>query len=422
MSEWKELTKEQLLYLKAECDKKYEDFKKLGLKLDMSRGKPSPDILDHSNGLMEAPCSWKTADGTDGRNYSVLNGITECRQLFSDLLDIPADQIIAGNNSSLELMYNAYMRLYMFGTQGHTPWKDLNTVKFLCPSPGYDRHFSVSRVFGSEMIVIPMTEDGPDMDAVEALVKEDDTVKGIWCVPLYSNPQGVVYSDETVKRLAEMQTKAADFRIFWDNAYGVHHIYQEHTVANIMTLAKNAGNEDRIYYFFSTSKVTLPGAGIGIMAASPENVAEQLKHMSIQTIGPDKLDQLRMVSYLKSAENIKEHMRELGALLKPKFEMVLGTLEKELGGSGLVSYIKPKGGYFVAIDTLEGCAKAVVAMAKEAGAVLTGAGATFPYGNDPLDTNIRIAPTYPSVDELQKAMDLLCLCIKRVSIEKLLSA
>ncbi|GHU50312.1 putative aminotransferase [Clostridia bacterium] len=421
MSEWKELGKEQLLHLKAECDRKFEDFKNLGLKLDMSRGKPSPDILDHSNGLMEPLVSWKTADGTDGRNYSVLNGIAECRQIFSDLLGIPADQIMAGNNSSLELMYNAYMRLYMFGTLGHTPWKDLSTVKFLCPCPGYDRHFAISQAFGSEMIVVPMTEDGPDMDIVEALVKEDEAIKGIWCVPLYSNPQGVVYSDETVKRLAEMETKAPDFKIFWDNAYGVHHVYEEHTVADIMALAKNAGNEDRVYYFFSTSKVTLPGAGIGIMAASPGNVAEQLKHMSIQTIGPDKLDQLRMVSYLKNADNIREHMRELRELLRPKFDVVLDTLEKELGGTGLVSYIKPKGGYFVAIDTLEGCAKAVVAMSKEAGSVLTGAGATFPYGKDPRDSSIRIAPTYPSVDELQKAMDLLCLCIKRVSIEKLLS-
>jgi DNA-binding transcriptional MocR family regulator len=335
-------------------------------------------------------------------------------------LDIPEDQIIVGNNASLELMYDFYSRLNIFGTQGHTPWGKLEKVKFLCPSPGYDRHFAISQTFGTEMIVVPMTEDGPDMDVVEAFARDDAAVKGIWCVPLYSNPQGVVYSDETVKRLARMETKARDFRIFWDNAYGVHHIYEEHKIANIMRLAREAGNEDRIYYFFSTSKITFPGGGVGIAASSPANVAEQQKRISIRTIGYDKLNQLRAVQFLKDVENVKAHMRAISRILRPKFDIVTNTLDKELGGTGLVSWIRPKGGYFVAVDTLEGCAKRVVALAREAGAVFTGAGATFPYGLDPRDTNIRLAPAYPTQEELQQAMDLFCLCVKLASLEKFL--
>jgi len=421
MKKWENLNKEQLLELKELYDKEFEDFKKQGLKLDMSRGKPSPDILDLSAGLLDPLESWKTADGTDGRNYGVPNGVAECRQIFADLLGIPVGQIILGNNSSLELMYNAYMRMYVFGAMGNKPWKDLDTVKFLCPSPGYDRHFAVSQAFGSEMIIVPMTEDGPDMDLVENLVKDDPLIKGIWCVPLYSNPQGVVYSDDTVKRLASLETAAEDFRIFWDNAYGTHHVFDKYTVANILDLAREAGKEDRVYYFFSTSKITFPGGGVSIMASSPASIAEQLKHLSFQTIGPDKLNQLRTAQFLKNPDSIRDHMSKISAILRPKFKVVLDTLENELGDTGLVSYIKPKGGYFVAIDTLEGCAKAVVAMAKDGGVVLTGAGATYPYGIDPKDTNIRIASTYPSLDELTQAMKLLCICIKRVSIDKLLA-
>jgi DNA-binding transcriptional MocR family regulator len=344
----------------------------------------------------------------------------ECRRLFSELLGIPADQIIVGNNASLELMYDFYSRLYLFGALGHTPWGKLPRVKFLCPSPGYDRHFSISAALGTEMIAVPMTENGPDMDAVEALARDDESIKGIWCVPLYSNPQGVVYSDETVRRLAAMETRAKDFRIFWDNAYGLHHVFEEHRVADIFKAATAAGNEDRVYYFFSTSKVTFPGGGVGMAAASPANVAEQRKHISIQTIGSDKLNQLRFVRYFKTAENVRRHMRAIGDMLRPKFEIVLDTLDKELGGTGLATWIRPKGGYFVGIDTIEGCAKAVVALAKEAGTTLTNAGATFPHGADPKDTSIRIAPTYPSLSELRDAMRLLCLCIKIVSIDKLL--
>jgi DNA-binding transcriptional MocR family regulator len=387
----------------------------------MSRGKPSPDILDLSNGLLSALASHKAEDGTDARNYGVPTGLPESRRLFSELLDIPADRIIVGNNASLELMYDFYSALYLFGALGGTPWSKLDRVKFLCPSPGYDRHFAISAAFGTEMIVVPMTEDGPDMDVVETLARDDDSIKGIWCVPLYSNPQGVVYSDETVRRLAEMKTKAKDFRIFWDNAYGLHHVFEEHRIADIFKLAEAAGNEDRVYYFFSTSKVTFPGGGVGMAAASPANIAEQQKRISIRTIGYDKLNQLRFVQHFKTADAVRRHMRAIGDMLRPKFEIVLDTLDSELGGTGLATWLRPKGGYFVGIDTLSGCAKAVVALAKEAGATLTNAGATFPYGKDPQDTSIRIAPTYPGTDELREAMRLLCLCVKLVSIDKLLS-
>jgi aspartate/methionine/tyrosine aminotransferase len=420
MNLWKDYSNERLLQLRGECRAAYLDVKARGLKLDMSRGKPSPDILDLSNGLLGALACCTAEDGTDARNYGVPTGLAECRRLFSELLGIPADLIIVGNNASLEMMYDFYSRLYIFGTLGSTPWGKLPRVKFLCPSPGYDRHFAISKEFGTEMIAVPMTEDGPDMDVVEALVREDDAVKGIWCVPLYSNPQGVIYSDETVRRLAEMKTAAADFRIFWDNAYGLHHVFAEHSVADIFKAAAAAGNEDRIYYFFSTSKVTFPGGGVGMAAASPANVAEQQQRSSIRTIGSDKLNQLRFVRYFKTADAVRRHMRAIGDKLRPKFEIVLDTLDGELGGTGLAAWIRPKGGYFIGIDTLEGCAKAVVALAKEAGATLTNAGATFPHGLDPRDTSIRIAPTYPGEDELREAMRLLCLCIKLVSIDKLL--
>ncbi|MDR3242313.1 MAG: aminotransferase class I/II-fold pyridoxal phosphate-dependent enzyme [Clostridiales Family XIII bacterium] len=420
MPEWKDYSKEQLLKLKAEYRRKYEEYRSLGLNLDMSRGKPSPDLLDLSNGLLAGLDTYTAEDGADIRNYGVLTGIPECRRLFSDLLDIPAEQIIIGNNASLELMNNVFSRLCLFGAQGHTPWSKLDKVKFLCPSPGYDRHFAISEAYGAEMQIIPMTENGPDMDVVEELVKRDGSVKGIWCNPLYSNPQGIVYSDETVGRLAAMETKAKDFRIFWDNAYGVHHIYEEHKIADILRLAEKAGNGDRVYYFFSTSKITFPGGGISMMAASEANIAEQKKHISVQTIGYDKINQMRTVKFFKSAEGIREHMVKLGALIRPKFDLVMDTLDREFGGTGLLKWIRPKGGYFISVDTLEGCAKEVVAAAKAAGAKLTSAGLTFPYGKDPMDSNIRIAPTYPAPDELRSAMNLLCVCIKLVSADKLL--
>lgn len=403
-------------------EKKYADYVGQKLKLDMSRGKPASTQLDLNNDILSTLETYITEDGTDARNYGVLDGLSEAKKLFSELLNIAPANMIIGGNSSLNLMYDAMTRLFLFGTEGELPWCKLDKVKFLCPSPGYDRHFAICEDLGIEMITVPMHEDGPDMDYIESLVKEDASIKGIWCVPLYSNPQGICYSDEVVDRLASMQTAAKDFRIFWDNAYGVHHIYDEVKLKDIFEAAHAAGNENRVYYFFSTSKITFPGAGVALIASSLSNIAEIKKHMSIQTIGHDKLNQLRTVNYFKNADGIRVHMKKLGNELRPKFEIVLNTLEQELAGTGLLSWTKPQGGYFVAVDTLPGCAKETVKLAKEAGVVLTGAGATFPYQNDPQDRNIRIAPTYPTVEELQKAMELFCVCVKLAGVNRLLES
>lgn len=415
-------SKERLLEEKALLEETYKSYVAQNLKLDMSRGKPSSSQLDLNNDILNALEVYTTEDGLDARNYGVLDGIPEAKKLFSALLNIPEEQIIIGGNSSLNLMYDMFIRLSLFGTYGNTPWCKLEKVKFLCPSPGYDRHFAICEALGIEMITVPMNEAGPEMDYVEALVKGDESIKGIWCVPLYSNPQGICYSDETVERLAKMQTAAKDFRIFWDNAYGVHHIYEEESLKDIFEVAKAYGYEDRIYYFFSTSKITFPGAGVALMAASKKNIDEIKKHMSVQTIGHDKLNQLRTVRYFKDVEGIKAHMEKLGNELRPKFDVVLSTLEKELGGTGLLTWVKPKGGYFIAVDTLEGCAKATVELAQKAGVVLTEAGATFPYKKDPKDQNIRIAPTYPTIEELQKAMELFCVCVKLAGVNRLIEA
>ena len=414
-------SKEKLLEEKALLEKTYEGYVSQHLKLDMSRGKPAGTQLDLNNDILKSLDTYITKEGLDARNYGVLDGIPEAKKLFSDLLGIREEQIIIGGNSSLNLMYDTFVRLFLFGTRGNTPWCKLDKVKFLCPSPGYDRHFAICEDLGIEMITVPMHEEGPDMDYVESLVKEDDSIKGIWCVPLYSNPQGVCYSDETVERLAKMETAAKDFRIFWDNAYGVHHIYEEKQLKDIFEVAKAFGHEDRVYYFFSTSKITFPGAGVALMAASDANIAEIKKHMGVQTIGHDKLNQLRTVHYFKDADGIRRHMKKLGDELRPKFDIVLTTLEKELAGTGLLSWTKPNGGYFVAVDTLEGCAKETVALAKKAGVTLTGAGATFPYGNDPKDQNIRLAPSYPTLEELKVAIELFCVCVKLAGVNKLLA-
>ena len=414
-------SKEKLLEEKALLEKTYEGYVSQHLKLDMSRGKPAGTQLDLNNDILKSLDTYITKEGLDARNYGVLDGIPEAKKLFSDLLGIREGQIIIGGNSSLNLMYDTFVRLFLFGTRGNTPWCKLDKVKFLCPSPGYDRHFAICEALGIEMITVPMYEEGPDMDYVESLVKEDDSIKGIWCVPLYSNPQGVCYSDETVERLAKMETAAKDFRIFWDNAYGVHHIYEEKQLKDIFEVAKAFGHEDRVYYFFSTSKITFPGAGVALMAASDANIAEIKKHMGVQTIGHDKLNQLRTVHYFKDADGIRRHMKKLGDELRPKFDIVLTTLEKELAGTGLLSWRKPNGGYFVAVDTLEGCAKETVALAKKAGVTLTGAGATFPYGNDPKDQNIRLAPSYPTLEELKVAIELFCVCVKLAGVNKLLA-
>ena len=413
-------SKVKLLALKEDLEKQYADFQAQNLKLDMSRGKPAGTQLDLTNGILFTLTKYITEDGVDARNYGGLDGIPEAKKLFSGLLDIPTEKIIIGGNSSLNLMYDTMVRFMLFGTGGNPPWSKLDKVKFLCPSPGYDRHFGICEDLGIEMITIPMTEHGPDMDLVEKLVAEDPAIKGIWCVPLYSNPQGIIYSDETVDRLGSMKTAAPDFRIMWDNAYGVHHIYTENKVKDIFAVCEQAGNPNRVFYFFSTSKITFPGAGVALLASSPENIVEIKKHMGMQTIGHDKLNQLRTVTYLKNPEGVRDHMAKLAAELRPKFDVVLETLDRELAGTGLAKWTKPQGGYFVAIDTLPGCAKATVALAKAAGVTMTGAGATFPYKKDPNDTNIRIAPTYPTYDELKIAIALFCVCVKLAGVNKLL--
>ncbi|MDR3305440.1 MAG: aminotransferase [Clostridiales Family XIII bacterium] len=422
ITRWEDGSKEELSELRAGLDAQYAAWKAKGLRLDLSRGKPSPDVLDLSNALLDGLDTYLTEDGTDVRNYGVISGIPECKRLFSELLGIPADRMIVGGNSSLTHMYNTFVMLYLFGANGSAPWGAQEKIKILCPCPGYDRHFSVSEDFGAEMVVVPLLEDGPDMDIVEALAREDASVKGIWLVPLYANPTGSVVSGETARRLAAMPAAADDFRIFWDNAYGVHHVFEEHTLPDILSLCEEAGNPERAFYFFSTSKINFPGAGIGLVAAGPRTAAQMLSHIKMQTIGYDKIIQLKTVKFFGGrAEGIREHMRKIRALLRPKFELVLDVLEREFSGTGILEWTPPKGGYFVSVNTMDGCAKSVVALAKEAGVVLTGAGATYPLGKDPRDRNIRIAPTYPGIEELAQTMELFALCVKLASIDKLLA-
>lgn len=399
----------------------YEAWKRRDLHLNMARGKPSPAQLDLSMDLLKLPEDYHLEDGTDARNYGVLEGIPECRRLFGGLLHIPEDQIIIGGNSSLNMMFDVMAFLHLFGTGGQAPWSREERVRWLCPVPGYDRHFKISEELGMEMIQVPLLDDGPDMEMVTRLVKEDASIKGIWCVPLHSNPQGVCYSEKTVQQLASMETAAPDFRIFWDNAYGVHHIYEEVPLAGILEACEKNGHPDRCYYFFSTSKITFPGAGVSLVAASPASIRELKKHMSAQTISHDKLNQLRHVQFFRSPEGIRRHMEKMAELLRPKFDLVLQKLEDAFGTSSLLaSWSHPKGGYFVSLDVFPGCAKRTVELAREAGVVLTEAGATFPYGKDPADRNIRIAPSCPDTEELSMAMDILILCIKIAYTECLL--
>ena len=419
--DFSKLSPAELTVVRRELEERYAEFQSRKLKLNMARGKPGAEQLDISDAILESVNPGFAADGTDCRNYGCLEGLPEMRQFFGDVLGIDPNNIIVGGNSSLNLMYDAMTRLMVFGTQGNTPWGKLPKVKFLCPSPGYDRHFAVTEEFGIEMITIPMTDHGPDMDMVESLVSSDDSIKGMWCVPMYSNPEGVVYSDETVSRLGAMKCAAPDFRIFWDNAYGVHHLYEPIVQRDIFAECAQAGNPDRVLYFFSTSKITYPGAGVSMVASSPANCAEILKHMTIQTIGHDKLNQLRTLQFLKDAAGLRKQMEKQASLLRPKFELVLKTLEQELGGTGLAQWKTPRGGYFVALDTLDGCAKETVRLAKEAGVTMTGAGATFPYKNDPRDRNIRIAPTFPPLEELAIAMELFCVCVKLAALRKIMA-
>ena len=425
MVAYKDLTVEELKALKSELEAKFAEFKAQNLKLDMSRGKPSKAQLDLSMGMMDVLSSEANLvceEGVDCRNYGVLDGINEAKQLLSDMSEVPKENIVIFGNSSLNLMYDTVARSMTHGVMGSTPWCKLDKVKFLCPVPGYDRHFAITEHFGIEMINIPMTEEGPNMDMVEALVNNDDSVKGIWCVPKYSNPQGISYSDTTVRRFARLKPAAKDFRIYWDNAYGIHHLYEDKQdyLIEILMACKQEGNPDMVYKFCSTSKISFPGSGIAAIAASTANLEDIRNQMKIQTIGHDKLNQLRHARFYGDIHGMVEHMKKHADILRPKFEAVLDGLERELGGLEIGSWIKPRGGYFISFDALEGCAKAIVAKAKEAGVVMTGAGATFPYGKDPKDSNIRIAPSFPTPEELALATEIFVLSVKLVSIDKIL--
>lgn len=426
MKKYTEMTQQELREEYERLESEYLKYSAEPLKLNMARGKPSPAQLDLSMPMMDV-LDAKTAliaeDGTDCRNYGVLTGIPEAKALFAELLQVASENIIIYGNSSLNIMFDTVSRSVYHGVMGSTPWCRLPKVKWLCVVPGYDRHFKITEYFGFEMINIPMLPTGPDMDMVESYVNNDETVKGIWCVPKYSNPTGNSYSEETVRRLAALKPAAEDFRIYWDNAYAVHHLYDDRQdeIPEILSACAKAENPDMVYEFASTSKISFPGSGVAVLASSVNNIADIEKSMTVQTIGHDKINQLRHVRFFKNAAGVAEHMRKHADLLRPKFMIVDEILNEELGGLGIGSWTKPNGGYFVSFDSMPGCAKAIFAAAKAAGVQLTGAGAAFPYGIDPDDKNIRIAPSYPTEDEIRKAMKLFTLCVKKVSAEKLLN-
>lgn len=425
MSALKDYSKEKLLFLKEELESQYNDYKAQGLKLDMSRGKPGSDQLAVSNGLLDAITSKDWEDDASNhsleyRNYGLLTGIIECKEIFAKLLKVPVNNVIVCGNSSLNMMFD-YITQCMLTGSGGKPWKDQQDIKFLCPSPGYDRHFAICEYYGIKLIPVDMTATGPDMDAVEELVK-DPTVKGMFCVPKYSNPTGITYTPEVVDRIAAMTPAADDFRIIWDNAYIIHDL-EEHgdKLDNIFDVLKKYGHEDMVIEFTSTSKISFPGAGVAVLAASDKNIEMIKSRMSIQTIGYDKLNQFRHVKFYKDVAGIKNHMKLHRNILAPKFKAVINEFENSLGKYAIATWTKPKGGYFISLDVMEGTAKRVYQLCKDGGVTLTTVGATFPYGYDPKDQNIRIAPSYPPVDELMTATKLLCICVKLAAIEKLLA-
>lgn len=427
MKPFKTMTKAELLSMKEEFEKEYKDAQGKGLNLNMSRGKPGASQLELSLPMLDVISStsdMRTVLGNDTRNYGDLDGIGECRKLMADMMSVQKDNVVVCGNSSLNIMYDTVSRSMTHGVNGSTPWCKLDKVKFLCPVPGYDRHFKITEYFGIEMVNIPLYEDGPDMDMVEEYVNNDAMVKGIWCVPKYSNPTGISYSDEVVKRFAALKPAAEDFRIFWDNAYCIHHLYEDKQdeILNILDECEKAGNPNMVYIFASTSKISFPGSGVSAIATSFENIEFIKSQMTIQTIGHDKINQLRHVRFFKDLAGLQAHMKKHAELMRPKFEAVLDVLEEELGGLEIGSWIEPRGGYFISFQALEGCAKDIVAKCKAAGVVMTGAGATYPYGKDPMDSNIRIAPSFPTPEEMKQAAKLFALCVKLVSVDKLLEA
>lgn len=405
-----------------ELQEEYDTFVAMKLHLDMSRGKPGAMQLKLSEDILERRFmgNYLSKSGIDCRSYGLLDGIDECKSIFSEILGVEKQNLIIFGNSSLSVMFDYISQCMLFGAGGCTPWCKLDKVKFLCPVPGYDRHFGILQLFGVEMINIPMLSDGPDMDMIEEYVK-DEAVKGLFCTPKYSNPDGITFSDEVVRRFAALQPAAKDFRVIWDNAYCVHDLYDEgEELMNIFEACEQYGTADHFIEVISTSKITFPGAGVAALAASTRNI-EEIKHrMTIQTIGHDKINMLRHAHYFKNADGVRAHMKRHADIIRPKFEMILASFDKYLGGKGIAEWTDPRGGYFISVNVLDGCAKEVVRLCSGAGVKLTGAGATFPYGKDPRDRNIRIAPTYPSVDDLSLATDILCVCIKLACYKKLL--
>ena len=426
MKAYKDLTKDELLTLKAALEEEYKTMESKGLNLNMARGKPGFSQLELCMPMLDVVNSssdMRTMLGNDTRNYGDLDGIGECRRLMANMMSVEKDNVVVCGNSSLNIMYDTVSRSMTHGVNGSTPWCKLDKVKFLCPVPGYDRHFKITETFGIEMINIPLHEDGPDMDMVEEFVNNDPAVKGIWCVPKYSNPTGISYSDEVVRRFANLHPAAEDFRIYWDNAYCIHHLYEDtqDEILNILEECEKAGNPNMVYIFASTSKISFPGSGVSAVASSIENIKFIMSHMTVQTIGHDKINQLRHARFFKDINGLNAHMKKHAEVLRPKFAAVLDTLEAELTGLEIGSWIKPRGGYFISFNSMPGCAKAIVGKCKALGVVMTGAGATFPYGKDPEDSNIRIAPTFPSIEEMQVASRVFVLCVKLASVEKLLA-